>query len=219
MVEMLEYQYVSNWEPSFVVFTYEKPLAWQESILREVWPKSLFHTEYAANDGGSSAFTCPAGRLHFWVVCSIPLYLEGPLRVIDLWNDAASFIGYECGDEVANWDKTPCSCRLVLPSLEVRGREAGFIELKNGARISTLCPLDSTSMEGLRAIRILVQENDVAKVQFVRRHKGVARLERIRQILLDYGFNEVFFEEHKSIATMRFERCKFRTVVDERNKK
>jgi hypothetical protein len=214
ILEMLESEDVRRWKPSYIVITYEMAHEWQIQLLTHHWPAPVY-LEYAANDGGAAAFSCSASQLHYWSQRSVPLFRNGPLRVVDLWNTATGFVGYECGDEV-KWSKQHCSCGLALPILQVRGRISGTIQLDTGAVVSTFCPFSSAEMKGLSAVRVEVETGDVARLRIVRSGVGEPCLDALERRLLAMGFRAVRIDEARRMALVRSRRGKYQAVIDVR---
>ena len=213
ILEALEDPRVRGWSPRIVVLAYEGSADWQRALISHNWPQVPIHEEYGANDGGSSAFTCEHGSLHFWSNRSLPCQHLDVLRVIDLWNTAQAFVAYECGDEV-QWIPCNCRCGSVLPVMRIRGRKSGKITLNNGAVISQLCPFDSQEMINLRAIRVLVKHGDSATVVIVESMQDGCDRVSIAARLHEIGFEQVSFVVKKSITELRNHWGKFQTVTD-----
>jgi len=217
IIEMLEYEKVRKWKPEFVIFTYEKPSNLHIQLIKDAWPRAKVHYEYASNDGGSSAFTCPYEQMHFWMTRSIPTKTSGLLRVTDIWNEATSFIAYECGDNV-EWLDDTCKCGSAFPLIKIHGREAGVIILENGSKISQLCPFDDEQLENIKAIKILVKQNNTALVKIVPLNHTLSHLtlSLLRTELFKIGFEKVNFELLKSFKELREQEKKFKVVIDTR---
>lgn len=213
ILEALEDPRVRRWLPRMIVLAYEGSAEWQRTLIGQSWPDARIHEEYGANDGGSSAFTCEQGNLHFWSNRSFPCQQLDVLRVIDLWNTAQAFVAYECGDEV-QWVPVNCRCGSILPVVRIRGRQSGKITLDNGAVISQLCPFDSNEMRNVRAIRVLVGRRDSATVVVVESLQNGCDRTSIAARLHKIGFEQVSFIVKKSIAELRNHWGKFQTVTD-----
>jgi hypothetical protein len=213
ILEALEDPRVGGWSPRIVVLAYEGSQEWQRTLISHNWPEARIHEEYGTNDGGSSAFTCEQGSLHFWSNRSFPCMQLDVLRVIDLWNTAQTFVAYECGDEV-QWIPRNCRCGSVLPVIRVRGRKSGKITLDNGAVISQFCPFDFKEMRNVRAIRVLVGHGDSATVAIVETMQDGCDRASIAARLREIGFEQVSFVVKESIAELRNHWGKFQTVTD-----
>lgn len=213
ILEALEDSRVRRWSPRIVVLAYEGSAEWQRALISQSWPEARIHEEYGSNDGGSSAFTCEHGNLHFWSNRSFPCQQLDLLRVIDLWNTAQAFVAYECGDEV-QWIRCNCRCGSILPVVRIRGRKSGRITLDNGAVISQLCPFDFNEMRNVRAIRVLVGHKDSATVVVVESIQNGCDRASIAARLYTIGFEQVSFVIKNSIADVRNHWGKFQTVTD-----
>lgn len=213
IIEMLEDKAVQRWEPFFVFLTYEQALPSHLKEMHRHWPQTRIHIEYSSNDGSAMAFSCPVGRLHFWPFRALPRLVNGGLVVTDLWNEATAFIGYACGDEVT-WNFEKCGCGCPLPLVDVTGRAGGWSTLKNGRRVSHICPLDGDEMDGLRGLKVLIQDGDHARFQYVPDEQRSPDLARIEDRLRSIGFESITFERFRSVSSIRQSKGKFKVVLD-----
>lgn len=216
IIDALSSSAVASWQPAFVILTYEGATPSQLALVADAWPRATQHVEYAANDGGLSAFTCPAGRLHAWTMRSMMASCQGAARTIDLFNYACSFVAYENGDEVQISDEH-CSCGLVLPTVKVSGRRADMIRLSAGRSISALCPFTTEELIGIRGIRVEIVADDRCHLVLVASQVGHRNLNALRERLHSYGLTVEEVRWVQSIAALN-DRCKFRTVVDHRGR-
>jgi hypothetical protein len=215
LLEALEDPQVQAWQPSWVIFTYEGPTGWQKELVRQMWPTANQHEEYSSNDGGASAFTCQYGSLHFWSSRAVPCPRTTTLRVVDLWNFAEAFVGYECGDEV-EWTNQDCRCGCVFPTVKIAGRTSGVIVLDNGSVVPTFCPFTSGQMTNLRGVRVLVEAGNKATVLLVEHQAGRTNRVELEECLRQAGFEKIEFSTRKSVTALRSGQGKFRTVIDTR---
>jgi hypothetical protein len=215
IIDALANPAVASWRPDIVVLTYEKASAAQLSMIADAWPRAVVHIEYAANDGGLSAFTCPNRRLHAWTMRSLLVSREGRACVIDLFNGASSFVAYENGDEVRFLDER-CSCGLSLPVIDVCGRRADVIRLSGGRSISALCPFSSEELRGVRGVRVEILDDQHCRLVLIRASSGVDLVGLSRR-LASYGLSVVEVTHVASVAAL-CDRAKFRTVVDRRER-
>jgi hypothetical protein len=217
ILEMLENKVVQKWKPSFVILTYEKPLDWQKEIIKSYWSKCEIHEEYGSNDGGVSAFTCQNGNLHYWTSRSLfNINNNGNLVCLDLWNNASCFIGYNNGDEIQQLNNY-CNCGLIYPIVKVNGRASGNIILDNKKKIPSLGPFSPFAMKGIAGIRIYIEANDKAVINYVPLNKSEVDFKLINTELEQFCFRNIQFKEIPSIFELR-KGCKrkFSIVQDNR---
>lgn len=204
-----------DWSPRRIFLTYEGADTVQLNTLRNRWPSARISIEYGANDGGIAGFTCPQGTLHYWSISSIPIAVDGKLKVFDLLNRATGFNGYFNGDEVDINENASCACGSAFPEFSVTGRTAKSYTLQNGSRISALCPFDADEMIGISSIRVLVVENDEAILTAKPYIDGPSR-SRLTDKLISLGFTNVQILTWSEAAARYPLRNKFQVVSDAR---
>ncbi|HHT9138032.1 MAG TPA: hypothetical protein ACFYEK_12435 [Candidatus Wunengus sp. YC60] len=214
---MLNNDVAKKWNPKYVVFTYESVPSDVFDIVKNTWPNAKLHIEYGSNDGGGAAFTCSMGRLHYWTIASMPTLKNGRLRVLDLWNKAAGFVAYECGDLIDFDLDCQCECGSYFPIVKIIGREAKTFILCNGSKISSICPFSSEEMKGVFQIQVRIQLDNVAIV-VIRLEELIENnaLSRISDRLLKLGFDRVVFSDWGHFFENHTLKGKFKVVVDDR---
>jgi phenylacetate-CoA ligase len=117
-------QGIENRVVRFFNLVSENVYDWQREAISSAFPESEIYEEYVCNDGGASAWECPAHNgLHEAIERAIIEPGEsGEIIATDLWNRAMPFIRYRNGDRLVERVKDPCICGRSLPRIRVRGR-------------------------------------------------------------------------------------------------
>ena len=120
---------------------------------------------YCSTEGGEAAMSCSGGKLHVnedWVIIE-PVDKDGRpvpegswsegVYVTDLTNYVQPIIRYYMEDKVRIRGEA-CPCGSTLPVMEIRGREAGTIEIGGKVLFSSLFEQALEHVPGVLAVQI-----------------------------------------------------------------